>query len=103
MGFQKNNMRSRFEKIDFLDRRFSQIVALKRKIQKNFFLDILPGTKSPFLRTKKFPNFFWLQLVPGTSIEKKNTGCAWYQIRGLGKISFVLEVRLKSYSLRIRN
>jgi hypothetical protein len=31
MGFQKNNTRSRFEKINFLDRRFSQTVALIRR------------------------------------------------------------------------
>ena len=36
--------------------------------KKNFFL----GTKAPFLRPKNFPNFFWLHLVPGTTIEKKN-------------------------------
>jgi hypothetical protein len=29
------------------------------------------GTKSPFLGPKIFSKFFWLQLVPGTAIEKK--------------------------------
>jgi hypothetical protein len=44
------------------------------------FLGIYPGTKSPFFRVKKFSNFFWLQLVPGTTIEKnkKNTDSTWY-------------------------
>jgi hypothetical protein len=41
-----------------------------KKIQKNFFLGIYPGTKSPFLGPKNFSNFFWLHLVPGTTIEK---------------------------------
>jgi hypothetical protein len=36
------------------------------------FLGIYPGTKFPFLGSpKNFSNFFWLQLVPGTTIEKK--------------------------------
>jgi hypothetical protein len=34
-------------------------------------LGIHPGTKSPFLGQKTFSNFFWLQFVPGTTIEKK--------------------------------
>jgi hypothetical protein len=33
MGFQKNNTRSRFEKIDFLERRFPQTVALKTSVK----------------------------------------------------------------------
>jgi hypothetical protein len=33
---------------------------------------IYPGTKSPFLRPNNFSNFYWLHLVPGTTIEKKN-------------------------------
>jgi hypothetical protein len=43
----------------------------KKKFKKNFFLDIYPGTKLPFFKPKNFSNFFWLQLVPGTTIEKK--------------------------------
>jgi hypothetical protein len=46
-------------------------LKIQEKNQKNFFLDIYPGTKSPFLGQNNFPNFFWLQLVPGTTIEKK--------------------------------
>jgi hypothetical protein len=44
----------------------------EKNSKKNFFGAIYPGTKSPFLRPKKFSNFFWLQLVPGTTIEIKN-------------------------------
>jgi hypothetical protein len=39
-----------------------------KKIQKNTFLAIYPGT---FLGPKKFPKIFWLQLVPDTTIQKK--------------------------------
>jgi hypothetical protein len=51
-------------------------------------MDIYPGTKSGAkLGPKNFLIFFWLQLVPGTTIENKNkkkhTDSAWYQIRGL--------------------
>jgi hypothetical protein len=44
---------------------------IQEKIQKKIFLCIYPGTLSPFLGPKIFPNFFWLQFVPGTTIEKK--------------------------------
>jgi len=37
--------------------------------------------KIAFLRPKNFPNFFWLHLVPGTTIGKKIKKL--YQIRGL--------------------
>jgi hypothetical protein len=54
---------------------FSTMVQNPLKIQeknsKKFFFGYLTGTKSPFLRPKNFPNFFWLHLVPGTTIEKK--------------------------------
>jgi hypothetical protein len=40
------------------------------QIQEKFFLGIYPGTKFHFLRPKNFSNFFWLQLVPGITIEK---------------------------------
>jgi hypothetical protein len=56
-------------------------LIIQEKIQKKIFLGIYPGTKSPFLRPKNFPNFFWLQLIPGTTIEeklKKITGSTWY-------------------------
>jgi hypothetical protein len=47
-------------------------LKIQEKKSKKFFLGIYPGTKSPFLRPKNFQNFFWLQLGPGTTIEKKN-------------------------------
>jgi hypothetical protein len=37
MGFQKNNMRSRFEKKVFFERRFSQTVALKSGFEIMYF------------------------------------------------------------------
>jgi hypothetical protein len=40
----------------------------RKKFKK--ILAIYPGTKSPFLGQKKFSNSFWLQLVPGTTIQK---------------------------------
>jgi hypothetical protein len=56
-------------------------LKIQEKNSKNIFLGIHPGTKFPFLEPKNFPNFFWLQLVPGTTIEKKikkNTGITCY-------------------------
>ena len=53
-------------------------LKIQEKSSKKFFLGIYPGTKSPFLGPKNFPNFVWLHLVPGTTIEKKNTGSTWY-------------------------
>jgi hypothetical protein len=44
----------------------------RKKFKKNFFLGIYSGTKSTFLEPKNISNFFWLQLVPGTTIENKN-------------------------------
>jgi hypothetical protein len=46
-------------------------LKIQEKKSKKFLGGIYPGTKSPFLRPKNFPNFFWLHLVPGTTIEKK--------------------------------
>ena len=44
----------------------------EKNFKNNFCMDIYPGTKSAFLGPKKFLIFFWLQLVPGTTIENKN-------------------------------
>jgi hypothetical protein len=62
---------------------FSTMVLNSLKIQEKgskFFLAGYPCTKSPFLGPKMFSNFFWLQLVPGTTIKKneKNIGSTWY-------------------------
>jgi hypothetical protein len=38
--------------------------------KKIFHWGIYRGTKSLFLGPKNFSNFFWLHLVPGTTIEK---------------------------------
>ena len=43
----------------------------KKNIQKKIFLASYPGSESPILGPKKRSNFFWLQLVPGTTIYKK--------------------------------
>jgi hypothetical protein len=43
----------------------------EKNSKKNFFEHFYPGTKSSFLGPANFSNFFWLQLVPGTNIEKK--------------------------------
>ena len=39
---------------------------IQEKNSKNDFF----GTNSPFLGRKKFSKIFWLQLVPGTTIQK---------------------------------
>jgi hypothetical protein len=46
-------------------------LKIQENSSKKFFLGIYPGTKYPFLRPNIFPNYFWLQLLPGTNIEKK--------------------------------
>jgi hypothetical protein len=52
------------------------------KIQeKNFIWVFIPVLNPLVLGPKNFSNFFWLQLVPGTSIKKinkKNPGSTWY-------------------------
>ena len=46
-------------------------ILIHEKNSKNkIFLDIYPGTKSLFLGPKKNSKIFWLQLVPGTNIQK---------------------------------
>jgi hypothetical protein len=47
-------------------------LKIQKKIQKNFFGKVYPGTKFLFLEPKIFSNFFWLQFVPGSTIENKN-------------------------------
>jgi hypothetical protein len=56
-------------------------LKIHEKIQKKIFFAIYPGTHYPFLGLKKFSKFFWLQIVPGTAIQKKflkNVGSTWY-------------------------
>jgi hypothetical protein len=43
---------------------------LRKKIEKIFF-GYLTRYSIPFFEAKKFSKFFWLQLEPGTTIEKK--------------------------------
>jgi hypothetical protein len=47
-------------------------LKIQEKSSKKIFFGYLPGTKSTFLGPNNFSNFFWLHLVPGTTIEKKN-------------------------------
>jgi hypothetical protein len=42
---------------------------IRKKIQKKFFLAGYPGNKSNFLGPKRI---FWLHLVPGTYLQKKD-------------------------------
>jgi hypothetical protein len=45
---------------------------IQEKDSKKFYLTGYPGTKSPCLRRNFFSKFFWLQLIPSTTIENKN-------------------------------
>jgi hypothetical protein len=55
---------------------FSTMVQIPLKIQKKnsklgFLINLSRYLKIPFLRPKKCSIIFWLQLVPGTIVQKK--------------------------------